>query len=288
MKYLFIINPRSGINKNKTHLSKLIKEKYSYNFKIEYTEYAGHASLIAETAKDNGIENIVAVGGDGTMNEVAGCLVNTDINFGLIPMGSGNGLARSLGLPLKVDNALDVVFKTKVKRIDTGKINSLPFFAVAGIGFDAQVASKFQNRKLRGPLPYFFIGLKEYLNYSYRAYSLKCQENDRKIEPLLITFANAPQFGIGAKIAPNADMEDGLLDVCTFEKMSIIKAFFTIRKMFNGKVDQVPTYFSFRSKKIDIEADGKEFIFHTDGEPHLAETGVSIEIIPHSLNVIVA
>jgi len=163
----------------------------------------------------------------------------------------------------------------------------LPFFAVAGIGFDAQVADQFQKRKIRGALPYFYIGFKEYMKYSYPGYFVKSQEKEIKTNPLVITIANGTEFGNGAKIAPQADMQDGLLDVCIFDKMSVAKGLVSLPKMFNGKINQIDAYSSFKSQKIEIETDLKEFMFHTDGEPHIAGNKVVVEIIPHSLNVIV-
>ena len=286
MNFTFIINPHSGTRKNKLHLAKLIEQKASSDFEIKYTEYAGHASELAAKAVEDGCENIVAAGGDGTMNEVAGKIVGSNLNFGLIPMGSGNGFARSLGLPLNPEKALDVIFRTKIKRIDTGKINGLSFFALAGIGFDAQVASQFQKSVIRGALPYFFISFKEFLKYSYPRYFINSPEKKFKINPLVITIANAAQFGNGAQIAPQADIQDGWLDVCILDKMSVFEAMKILPKMFTGKINQADPYSSYRSQTIEIESDLKDFIFHTDGEPHLAEKKVSIKIIPRSLNVI--
>ena len=286
MRFIFIINPHSGTKTNKLYLPKLITQKTTSDFEIKFTEYAGHASIIAAKAVKDGVENIIAVGGDGTMNEVAAKVVGSDTNFGLIPMGSGNGFARSLGLPLNPEKALDVISKVKVKKIDSGKINGLPFFAVAGVGFDAEVSKQFQKRKIRGALPYFFIGLKEFIKYTYPGYFVKSAEKNLYINPLVITIANATQFGNGAKIAPHADIQDGYLDVCIFNKMSVLKAISDLPKMFNGKIAQATAYSSFKTKTVEIGCDLKEFVFHTDGEPHIAEKKVSIEIVPFSLNVI--
>ncbi len=286
MNFTFVINPRSGTSKNKSHLTKLIEQKSS-DFKILYSKYAGHAPKLAAEAVKQGCKNIIAVGGDGTMNEVASKLVGSDTNFGLIPMGSGNGFARSLDLPLNPNDALNIVFKSKVKKIDTGKINGVCFFAVAGIGFDAQVASQFQKSKKRGALPYFYIGLKEFLKYSYPGYFINSLEKRMKITPLVVTIANATQFGNGAIIAPQADMQDGLLDVCIFDRMSFFVTLKNLAKMFSGNVNQASAYSSFKSQAIEIECDSKEILFHTDGEPHIAEKKLSVEIIPSSLNVIV-
>jgi YegS/Rv2252/BmrU family lipid kinase len=287
MNFTFIINPYSGLRRNKSNLPSLIEEKVKNDFEIVYTEYAGHASAIAKTALSNGSKNIIAIGGDGTMNEVATALVGTDSNFGLIPMGSGNGFARSLRLPLNSEKALDVIVKANLKKIDVGKINEHHFFCVAGIGFDAEVAQQFQKRKIRGAIPYFFIGLKELSAYTYPAYFLKNAEKELKVNPLLITFANGTEFGNGAKIAPYADMQDGKLDVCIFSKMSIFRAILESRKMFNGRIKQIKSYSTFLAENVTVFADTGNFTFHTDGEPHTAEKSVDVKIIPHALNVIV-
>ncbi|KAA3608784.1 MAG: diacylglycerol kinase family lipid kinase [Calditrichaeota bacterium] len=286
MNNIFIINPHSGSIKNKSYLFSLIEKIFSSSYEIKVTEYAGHASQIAKEAVKEKCQNIIAIGGDGTMNEVASQLVGSASNFGLVPMGSGNGFARSLGLPLKPENALKTIFNRKIKTIDTGTINGLPFFAVAGIGFDAQVASQFQKRKVRGALPYFFIGFSEYMKYSYPAYTVKSPDVNQEVAPLVITIANATEFGNGAKIAPQADIQDGYLDVCMFDKMSVIKGLISLPKMFNGRISEISSYSNYKTKSVEIISDTEEFVFHTDGEPHLAEKKVSVEIIPHSLNVI--
>lgn len=285
MNYTFIINPNSGNNRKKSIIKNYLRQHTSKNITIIFTKYPGHASEIAKLELHKGIQNIIAVGGDGTVNEVAGQLVNSRANFGLIPMGSGNGFARSLNIPLNTKLAFDTIFKLNLKKIDVGKVNDRFFFSVAGVGLDAHIALRFQTGRLRGPLPYFLAGVKEYLKYPYPEFNLK-NAKDILVKPLIITIANGAQFGNGAKIAPQADMQDGLFDVCLIEKLSLLKAINAASKMFSGKLHRLSEYSAFKSGKIEIISQSSGIKYHIDGEPFIGKNNLQFEILPLALNVL--
>jgi len=286
MNYSFIINPNSGNNKRKNIIYKILHKYPSDKITVTVTEYAGHAAKLAQQELKNGTANIIAVGGDGTVNEVASQLVGSEANFGIIPMGSGNGFARAVNIPLKPQEAFDTVFRNKSKRIDVGKVNDKFFFAVAGLGLDANVAFRFQESKIRGAIPYFIAGFMEFFRYSYPEFIISTNDNGSNMNPLIIIIANGNQFGNGAKIAPHADMQDGLLDICVLQKMSILTALKAVIKMFQGKIDQIPAYAASTSKHIEITSEKKEINYHVDGEPFKTDDKLIFEIVPKSLNVI--
>ena len=257
MSYSFIINPNSGNNRKKNIIDKILHKYTSENIFIKFTEYPGHAAEIARQDLQNNIPNIIAVGGDGTVNEIASQLAGSNANFGIIPMGSGNGFARSMEIPLKPEEAIHTIFGKKIKRIDAGKLNDRFFFAVAGVGFDANIANRFQVSKKRGAIPYFIAGFKEFFKYSYPEFFIKNNNRESSFKPLIITVANASQFGNGAKIAPQADLQDGLLDICIVNKMSLLESIKASLKMFKGKIHQVSAYSAFTSNRIEITSENK-------------------------------
>ena len=288
MQTLFIINPVSGIRKNLRRLTALIEHKYNSagrSYKIQYTRYAGQATKLAKEAVRDGIEYVVAVGGDGTMNEVARGLVHSDSVLGLIPGGSGNGFARSLGIPLNHNKALDVLLAGKHKCIDAGMVNEHYFFGVCGLGFDAEIGAHFQSFGMRGPLPYFYIGVREYFKYRPETVRLISDNKERQKEIFLITVANTQQYGNGAYIAPQADMQDGLLDVCIVGKFSLLQILSNLYRLFNKTVEQFPAYSTFRAAEVTIIREKEEGWFHTDGEPRQGGKKLRIKVVPACLNV---
>lgn len=286
MKFLFIINPNSGVQRDKSTLTSLINKYFFNEAEIVFTQYAGHAAELTDKNKKH-IPNIIAVGGDGTLNEVASQLIGTNVNLGLVPMGSGNGFARALGIPLNVEQALKNINAATVKRIDVGKVNKHYFFAIAGVGFDAVVAKAFERSKKRGLLPYVMHAIKSYFTYSYPTFEIMQNGRKEKVAPLSLTIANSSQFGNGATIAPTAVIDDGLLDLCIVNKMPITSTLSTTRHLFNGTLSKSAHYQTQQIKKLTLYAIEKHFLYHTDGEPHLAEDVLTFSVIPNALNIIV-
>lgn len=201
---VFILNPISGTHA-KDEIPGIIaktidKEKFDYQVKL--TEYAGHAADITRQCVADGTDIVVAVGGDGTVNEVARSLVHSSTALGIIPCGSGNGLARHLCLPMDIVKAIKIINHCKIEQLDYGVINGLPFFCTCGMGFDAFISQKFASAKKRGPITYVENVLKEGLKYRPETYTVEDETGTKKYKAFLIACANASQYGNNAYIAP--------------------------------------------------------------------------------------
>lgn len=289
-KVLAIINPISG-TKSKTQTPQAIANIYNDSNEdvyITYTKRAGHAYELALEAVNDGITKIVAVGGDGTINEVAKALTNTDASLGIIPLGSGNGLARSLGIPMETTKAIQNLIDGEIVRIDTCNINSTPFFCTTGFGFDAEVSNRFAEATTRGPLTYGISMIREYLSYVPQKCKITIDDKETfEIEAFVVAIANASQYGNDAYIAPKAKLTDGLMDLVILKPFSSFDMPKVVIQLFNKKIDKNIHQYSTTARKIFIERENPGFI-HVDGEPMtINDKSLSISIIPNSLNVIV-
>ena len=274
-KIVFIMNPISGTS-NKKDIPYLIEElldKEQFDYSIRKTEYAGHAYEIAKESKDPGIDIVVAVGGDGTVNEVGRALVHSNTALGIIPTGSGNGLARHLLIPMKIKGAIQVLNDCEITDLDYGIINEHPFFCTCGVGFDAFISEKFAEAGKRGPITYLENILKEGLKYEPETYEIEAENGTIKKKAFLISCANASQYGNNAYIAPQASMSDGMIDVIIMEPFDALEASQISIEMFNKTLDKNNKINTFRSKEIKIyrKAPG---VIHYDGDP--IETGKEI------------
>ncbi|MFQ5769883.1 MAG: diacylglycerol/lipid kinase family protein, partial [bacterium] len=222
---------------------------------------------------------------DGTLNEVGTGLVHSDVTLGMIPMGSGNGLTRSLKIPQNVEQACELITQGCISAIDVGKANERYFFLVAGMGFDAIVGKRFDDYPGRGPLPYFYFSFKEY--FAYKPQTVKISFNDRafEISPFVIAVANGQQYGNNAMIAPAAKLNDGLLDICIVHRLTLFQAFTALPKLFNGQLQKYRDAEFHQSQAVWIERSAPDYI-NIDGEPVLEKAKVHISILPESLNVI--
>ena len=285
---LFIINPISG-TKAKTNLGTLIHSKLNlemFDYDIAYTQYAGHASELSINAVNQNKNIIVAVGGDGTINEVARTLVHTDSILGIIPFGSGNGLARHLHIPMNPELAIDIINKRVIRRLDYGLIDGHPFFCTCGVGFDAFVSFKFATSERRGMLSYLENTLKEGVKYKPETYIIENEDGTQHFDAFLIACANASQYGNNAYIAPKASMEDGLFDVIIMEPFNALEAPQIAIQLFNKTLDHNSHIKMFRSKKIRIyrEHCGEA---HCDGEPILTGKEINIELRNQGINMLI-
>jgi YegS/Rv2252/BmrU family lipid kinase len=268
-KIAFIINPKSGRRK-KTDLVSFIRqnldmEKYSPFFYT--TEYSGHASLLATQAISEGCTKIVAVGGDGTVNEVGATVINLNASLGILPRGSGNGLARHLGIPANLLRAIEILNRGQSKRIDAGKLNDIWFFCTCGVGFDARIGHKFTKVSKRGFISYVRTVLKQYKRYKPKKYRFFIDGKKYKRRAFLITIANASQYGNNVYIAPNALIDDGLFDVCIVKPFPFLKFPFLSLKLFNRSIENSKYHEMIRGKEIRFKKPKKKYIFHYDGEP---------------------
>ena len=286
-KIIFVVNPISGTQGKKAIL-KWIDERIDrsiYDYSIVRTEYAGHASIIAKEAAKDGIDIVVAIGGDGTINEIGRSLVHTNTALGIIPCGSGNGLARHLRIPMEPKAAIEIINQGDKCCIDYGKINNIPFFCTCGVGFDAFVSLKFADSGKRGLLTYLENTLHESLVYQPETYEIENEEGTMKYKAFLIACGNASQYGNNAYITPQASLTDGLMDITIMEPFTVLDVPSLSFQLFNKTIDQNSRIKTMRAKKIKIHCT-KEGVLHFDGDPLMAGKELEVEIIPKGLHVI--
>lgn len=290
-RILFITNPISGIH-HSDNLEKLIYDtidKKRFDIEIAYTKYKSHGCELAKDAVEAGIDIVAAVGGDGTINEVASQLVGTQTTFAVIPHGSGNGLAYHLHIPIDVKKSLRNINNGITQAIDTCKINGQYFFSIAGIGFDAKVAFDFNNDVKRGFQNYFKHILKNYFEYKSTEYVLNADGEESICDAFFITFANSSQWGYNVKIAPQASIQDGLLDVCICHRPNFIKLLnIDLPFLLSNHFDKSSLVKYIQCEKISLHAkDNSPMYLHIDGDSAGEVDQVVVDIRPHSLLTIV-
>ena len=289
MKHIsFILNPISG-TVNKAGIPELIERKLDqekYTYEIMCTEYAGHGTTLARQAAERGSYMVVAVGGDGTVNEVGRALIETNTAMGILPCGSGNGLARHLLIPMNIDKAIDIINEGETKYLDYGTINEIPFFCTCGMGFDAFISIKFAEAGKRGPITYVQKVLEEGLKYKPETYEIIDERGIQHYKAFLVSAANASQYGNNAFIAPQASMSDGLLDIIIMEPFHMLEAGQVAIEMFNKTLDKNAKIKTFKAEHLTIHR-SEPGVIHYDGEP--AMTGADVEIMVHKegINMVV-
>jgi diacylglycerol kinase (ATP) len=284
----FIINPVSG-TRSKVDVAARIKlnlDHTKHDHDIVYTDYAGHATELAAAAAADGYSVVVAVGGDGTVNEVARGLLHTNTALGILPKGSGNGLARHLQLPLRLDNAIKVLNTGHISQIDSGTINDVPFFTTSGIGFDAYISSVFAGNKKRGLKTYVELVLREVRAYKHMPVKVAVNGQELDTDCFVMAFANAAQYGNNAYIAPLADIRDGLLDVCLVRQLDFIKAINLSYCMLTRQLAHVQSAEYFKTTGVRIQTE-QPMMFHADGEYKGKTTEFEVKLNPLSLKVLI-
>lgn len=286
-RFRFIINLSSGSGRQKLVPPVLEKEidKGKIEFDIRETESPKHATELAKDAASQGFDAVVAVGGDGTVNEVGRGLIGSETALGIIPMGSGNGVARSLRIPTSPVVAIRGLNRTYSRKIDTGKLNDEVFIGVAGIGFDAHIATLFSSLKSRGLKSYIRLIAREYAKYKAQEFLLLNNGSEEKKIAMMMTFANTTQFGNEARIAPMASMDDGILEVCMLKKFPLYVLPSLSLRLFSGKINTSVFYESLSAKEIIVKQ--KNTSAHVDGEPFEAGHEIRVSVNPRSLNVII-
>ena len=288
-KVLFIVNPISGGTKKDPAVNaiKTCMDSSRYDWEIAYTAGVGDAASFASKAVADGYDVVGAVGGDGTISEVASQLVHSDTALGIIPCGSGNGLARHLHIPLEYTKAVDLINVCETRLIDYGKINGLPFFCTCGMGFDAYVSARFDNSSKRGPIGYVENAFREIQGYKPQNYTLTDDKgNIYTCKGFCITCANASQYGNNAYIAPKASLEDGLVDVTIVEPFNIAEVPLLAIQFLNGKLPNKGNIKMFQTRKLHVEREQEGYL-HRDGDPFWGGKEVDIEAVPHDLKVVV-
>ena len=242
--------------------------------------------MIAEEAKDEKADIVVAVGGDGTVNEVARAIVQSDTALAILPCGSGNGLARHLMLPMNIKGAIRIINQCEVHCLDYGTINNIPFFCTCGMGFDAFISMKFAMSGKRGPISYVENVLKEGLKYKPETYEIEDETGTKRYKAFLISCANASQYGNDAYIAPQASMSDGLMDVIIMEPFDVLEAPQISIDMFNKTLNKNSKIKTFKTKKIHIHRD-QPGVIHYDGDPLMMGEDIDIELIAKGIKILV-
>lgn len=288
-KVVFIVNPISGGHRG-TNISASIMQKVDkskFDFEIQLTKYKGHASEISKQQVEDGTHIIVAVGGDGTINEVASQMIGTSSILGIIPRGSGNGLARHLGIPRMVGKALELINLSRNTKIDTATVNGTPFISIAGLGFDAYVADLFASSKRRGFFTYFKIIAENYHDYKSKTYTLRFGSGKLiETKAFFISFANSNQFGFNTSIAPNAKLNDGKLDICIVKKPFLVEIPLIANLLLLRKINLSPHVEIIPASDIVVEQ-SKNRVANIDGEAIKLGKELNIKVNPLSLNIII-
>lgn len=276
---LFIVNPISGQGNKTSVVSRLSKK----DCKVVYTEYAGHAEILAREAEE---DIVVAVGGDGTVNEVARGLIGTGKTLGIIPRGSGDGLALHLGLSHDLNKCLKIIEKGNTREIDAGTINGRYFFSVCGVGLDAIVSERFAKSGRRGLASYIEQAIHSWKGHESEKYVLDIDGKRIAHEAVMVTVGNSDQWGHGAKVAPLADSSDGILDITVVEDFKDIEIPMLAYRLMTGTVNMAENIHCYKGKSIDIirENPGPA---HADGDWFEAGKLLEIRILEHSLKVLV-
>ena len=285
-KIYAIINPISGVGpKNK--IKDLLTSRCLINesaIEVIFTEYAGHAAELTKKAISDKADCIIAVGGDGTVNEVARNLLYSDVALGIIPRGSGNGLARELNIPMDVRSAIDVIFSDNISVIDACKANDNVFFCTCGVGFDATISEEFAKEKKRGSLTYVKDIVGKYLDYKPEEYELQINDDTITEKAFLITCANASQYGNNAYIAPNADISDGQMDVTILSSFNTFDIGPLAIQLFTKTIDKNSKIKVLRTKKVTILRQ-KEGVMHIDGDPIMVAKDIEVSVLRSALKV---
>lgn len=288
-KIRFIFNPRSGHNAKNPRLLERAREfirERSLDADVVLTERPRHATELARRAVDDGCSLVVAIGGDGTLNEVAAGLVGTDAVFGLIPCGSGNGLGRHLGIPGPGKGAFRTLVEGRVRVIDTGEVNGIPFFNAMGLGFDAEIADRFNHLERRGFVSYVRTTVGTLFRYRAEPCVIRNGVATLDTTAFLLAVANSDQYGNDCFIAPGASVDDGRLDLTVVKRAGLLNAAPLAARLFLKKIDGSPSVARLRGEHFTIirRAPG---LIHTDGETHRADASLEIAVRPRSLRIMV-
>jgi diacylglycerol kinase (ATP) len=285
-KVCFIVNPISGGKKEKK-IKSLVKKHLDlskFDYKIFKTQRPKHATVLAAKAEEKGFDLVVAVGGDGTVNEVAQGLIGSPLPLGIIPMGSGNGISGHFNIPADPKEALHIINSMHTQWIDTIRINQESYIGVAGIGFDAEVSQAFSELRSRGFAAYIKVVLSELPNYQAKEYELVIDGKLITEKAFLICFANSQQYGNHAFIAPHAKIDDGFLDVIIMKEFPKHAAPKLVHDLFNRQIETSKYTTVLRCQEVIIHK--PLHFFHLDGEPMQFDEDVYIRVLPSSLKIL--
>ena len=282
MRIKFIINPVSGTGKQKgieNHINNHIK----HDFEIVYTKSTGDATILSKSAISDGVDIVVAVGGDGTVNECVKAIIGSKTALGVIPCGSGNGFAFHFGMKKDIKKAILQLNSCKISVIDSCTVNNIPFVNVSGIGFDAHIAHLFSDLKERGFLNYLKLIKNEVFTYKAKDYQLNYNAKSKKVKANLIALANASQYGNNFCIAPKANAYDGLIDFVIVKELPKWKIPFLLYQLSKGKVHLSRYVEIIKANEMLINTNNK--IIHLDGEPFKCKNLITIKVKPKTLKI---
>jgi YegS/Rv2252/BmrU family lipid kinase len=287
-RILFIINPVAGV-KRKDKIPALINAHLDhdrFDYEVVYTENRGHATEIAAEAAKNNFDVVAVAGGDGSVNEVATGLMGTSTCLAIIPSGSGNGLARHLGYSIDIKSTLAIINAYKVRKMDVCKINDEYFFSLIGIGFDAFVAKVFSREETRGFMTYAWSAIKSLGSFESFDYTLQSKEKNMSGKAFMINVCNSNQYGYNVKVAPDANLSDGLMDVIIVDDIPKWKVPFAVMQVFT-QTHKVNRHFkSFKTSALQINSPNYSYL-QIDGETVHKDKDFTITILPQQLNVLI-
>ena len=289
MRAAIIINPVSGRGVRETParkeaMARLAASECGVDVQVVMTERAGHGADLAQAFAAGGCDTVIAWGGDGTINEVAGALAGSGVALGIVPAGSGDGFATTLGVAREPHAALRAALTGTERPLDVGQINGRAFFNLAGIGFDARVARRFNQLTRRGGLPYLLIGLHEGLTYRGQQYRVHLDNQPHDMRAFLIVFANGQQYGNNAVIAPGARFDDGLLDALIVDARPFFPQLWRARRLFMGRDKAVPGIVRQPVRHAIVESDAPIEI-HLDGECFDGGRRVEVSVLEGALRL---
>lgn len=287
-KICLIINPISGTESKKNIPEEVAAafDQRKYDLFIRITGYPDHATEIARKAAKKNYKYVLVAGGDGTVNEVAKTLVHTNTTLGIIPTGSGNGLARELGIPMDQEKAIDIIIKAHTRSIDYGVANGHIFFCTCGFGFDALISDKFAESKKRGPLGYVRNILESVVDFRSEEYEITTDEETIKERAFILTCANASQYGNDAHIAPGACIDDGMMNVSILKPLNALEIPQTTLQLFTNNIDKNSKMTTLLTHNLFIKR-SRAGIMHVDGEPVNTDKEIKVETIHKGLKVLV-
>lgn len=289
MKHLvFIINPRSGVERQKAIQQaiddRLDKEQFTYE--IVHTQYAKHGTELAKEAADKGAYAVVAVGGDGSVNDIVAGLIGTGTALAIIPKGSGNGMARTMDIPLKEHAAIDIINKGNTIMMDIGYANDRPFISNAGVAFDALISKKFAKSVRRGFAIYSWLVTRYMWTYKEWEWTLTIDGKELKEKAFIISVANGKQFGYNFQIAPGASWTDGLFDIVVIKKFPKLLGGALVLRAMNGTITDSPFVEHFQGKEVTV-SHPKLKLMQTDGDAHDCASEIKFRIDKRAQKVIV-
>ncbi len=285
---VFIVNPKSGVERQKeiSHAIDLHLDNKQYTHEIQFTQYAKHGIELAREAAKNDAYAVIAVGGDGSVNDIVHGLSGTQTILGIIPKGSGNGMARTMRIPLTTEEAVKVISKGNVVAMDVGLANEQLFISNAGVAFDALISRKFAKSEKRGLMVYSWLVTKYLWLYKTWDFNITIDGKEMRERAFMINVANGEQFGYNFLIAPMASYTDGLLDIVVIRKFpKILGGIIALRAM-TGTIARSPYVRHFTGKEITISHPSLE-LMQTDGDAHKCSNSITFKVLPGAQRVIV-